>query len=405
MHNCKQSIRRPATDRDDGLITTVSELTPPGRGAISTVCVSGPNALSAVETCFFAANGRALVQQPIERIVYGRWGDLAGEELVVCLRDEASAVEIHCHGGSAAVERVVQDLVEQGCCSISWQDWIRNTETDVLRADARIALADAATARVAGILLDQFNGALRKSILRILDLAAAFQWQQAAETLAGLLAHRGLGVHLTQPWRVVLVGPPNVGKSSLINALLGYERAIVTQIPGTTRDTVTARTAFDGWPVELIDTAGIREPQGEVEAAGIERALSVAAEADLVLFLEETGATISATDISANCLPPGVRRLAVLTKIDIESDSLAGNRSSASIATSAKTGEGIGELIEAIGGSLVANPPPPGTAVPFTSRQIAALIRAEKAVDDRNPSGLREALAPLLSEAVPAMPA
>jgi tRNA modification GTPase len=101
--------------------------------------------------------------------------------------------------------------------------------------------------------------------------------------LDALLRWSEFGRHLTQPWQVVLTGVPNVGKSSLINRLLGYSRSIVYAEPGTTRDVVTAATAFDGWPVELSDTAGLRDAAGEIEAAGVERARRHLATADLAI--------------------------------------------------------------------------------------------------------------------------
>src|SRR5262249_42285045 len=107
-----------------------------------------------------------------------------------------------------------------------------------------------------------------------------------AEELIGQLLNRApLGAHLTQPWRVVIAGPPNVGKSSLINAILGYERAIVFDQPGTTRDVVTAATALDGWPVELADTAGLPAGVDPLDRAGIERETAQADEADCLLLV------------------------------------------------------------------------------------------------------------------------
>src|SRR6185503_7750192 len=107
-----------------------------------------------------------------------------------------------------------------------------------------------------------------------------------------LLALAEVGLHLTTPWRVVFAGPPNVGKSSLVNALLGYPRAIVYDQPGTTRDVLTASTAFDGWPFELRDTAGLRDgiSLDSVEVEGVARARAQIATADLVVFVHDRSA-------------------------------------------------------------------------------------------------------------------
>ena len=116
------------------------------------------------------------------------------------------------------------------------------------------------------------------------------------ERIDALLARERLGRHLTRPWSVVLAGRTNVGKSSLMNALAGYGRAIVHHAPGTTRDAVALATAIDGWPVELCDTAGLRAADDAVERAGIERARQRLAQADLVVLVADRSVPWSAED-------------------------------------------------------------------------------------------------------------
>ena len=120
----------------------------------------------------------------------------------------------------------------------------------------------------------------------IADIAAA-EWSAAAEKIDELLGRQELGLHLINPWRVVVFGAPNVGKSSLINALAGFERAIVSPTPGTTRDVVTVTTAIEGWPVQFSDTAGFRETQDELESAGIELATTALSKAELAIFVHD----------------------------------------------------------------------------------------------------------------------
>ena len=145
-------------------------------------------------------------------------------------------------------------------------------------------LQRAPTLRTASILLDQLNGAFATEVRRILALLETDGL--AAEEPLRRLCRFGytVGWHLVKPWKVVIAGPPNVGKSSLVNTLAGYQRSVVSEVAGTTRDAVSVRTAFDGWPVELIDTAGLRDAQG-LEAEGIERGLRAQAEADLLLWV------------------------------------------------------------------------------------------------------------------------
>src|SRR5439155_7912555 len=122
------------------------------------------------------------------------------------------------------------------------------------------------------ILLDQFAGSLEGSLRKVLDCLEGKDIQQACRLLQGLHAQARIGRHLTQPFRVAVAGAPNVGKSSLVNALAGYSRTIISPTPGTTRDLLTVPIALDGWPVELIDTAGLRAAVEPLEQQGIERA-------------------------------------------------------------------------------------------------------------------------------------
>jgi tRNA modification GTPase len=218
---------------------------------------------------------------------------------------------------------------------------------------------------------------------------------------------------------VVLAGATNVGKSSLINALAGYERAIVSPQPGTTRDVVTTRTAIAGWPVQLCDTAGLREAADALESAGVALAAGALMDADLVIVVHDASAVEAPeegdrhillrglrTTIAAMvpgqspvvaALPAQVRLLHVHNKMDLVDAS--GRRAFASvagIATSAVTSEGLPELVEAIARALVPLEPAPGAAVPFTVEQVAVLEAAREAVGRQDQSALEAALHALL---------
>lgn len=383
--------------------TRVALLTPPGRAAIATVLIHGPEALPLVARYFTPARGAPFVtaagEAEIDRPRYGRWQGPAGEELVVC-PVAPTAVEIHCHGGVAAAAAIIAALVAGGAVASDPQEVALLAEPDPIRRAALEALVHARTERTASILLDQAEGALRRELAAALAALAAGDETVAASRLDELLRHARLGGRLVEPFRVVLVGAPNAGKSSLVNALMGFQRSIVHAQPGTTRDLVTATTALEGWPVELIDTAGLREADDPLEQAGIARAVDQSHGADLVLLV---------IDRSRNdALPAFANRagwaelVVVHNKCDLPPGGRERDPSSQGLPcclTSATTGEGIERLMEMIAARLVPSPPQPGAAVPFTANQVEHLQQARQALRVGQLQQAQEILASMLSVA------
>lgn len=371
----------------------VSVLTPPGRSAVATVSVVGSRAIAHVSELFRPAARTGLQQFPIARIVVGRWTAEGheGEEVVVCCLSQ-DAVDVHCHGGRTAARRIVDSLIAAGCREVGWQRMAELCEETPIAAEARIALAAARTERTAAILLAQYRGALEAELTAIVALLENEETDAAADRLRRLERYADFGKHLTTPWRVVLTGHANVGKSSLINAILGYERSIVFEQPGTTRDVVTATTAIDGWPVELADTAGLREGGDAVESAGVRLARERLAAADVVVAVfDATQRWTADSTLLAEAWPDAV---VVHSKCDLVPEP-AGDRP-AGLRTSAITGQGIAELVQALASKIAPNPPPPEAAIPFTSRQADAIENAFRLLETRKKTASSTAIARLL---------
>ncbi|HAB13496.1 MAG TPA: hypothetical protein DCE47_17590 [Planctomycetaceae bacterium] len=372
----------------------VAVLTPGGRGAIASLVVSGGVELIDHHRLFEAANGRRLAEQDPGRICYGFWGGdsnaLPNEQVVVCRTGE-SRVELHCHGGAAAVQRILEDLVGSGAIRCDWADLVvAPSGSPASRIEVELAevLAAATTWQVAAILLDQQAGVLVSTLERL----AATGWDQrhqAAACVAGLLEWSDLGRRLIDPPTVVLSGGPNVGKSSLLNALLGFGRAIVWDQPGTTRDVVTGRTALEGWPVRLADTAGLRATEDEIEAVGVEHARRELDTADLVVLVVDRSHPLDG--LTRQLVHEWPDAVVVANKCDLD-DATDGVLPDGALMVSALTGEGLDELAGAIVARLVPGMPEPGTAVPVSERLIGCLEEVARAIDAGDETGFRSAL-------------
>jgi tRNA modification GTPase len=223
------------------------------------------------------------------------------------------------------------------------------------------------------------HGAFDREVDRILGLLDTDP--AAARGQLGELARWApVGRHLVEPWRVVVAGPPNVGKSSLVNALAGYQRAVVSDVAGTTRDVVTVQVAFDGWPVELTDTAGLREAEG-LEAEGVERARRVLAEADLVVWLIDGTEPRTRWPEWGTDVPEDRTVLLVQSKADLPVHPTQDLAIQDTTPVSAVTGEGIAALMAVIVKQLIPEPPPPGAGVPYTPGLVELVLGANKALE------------------------
>jgi tRNA modification GTPase len=321
--------------------TIVACLTPPGKAAIATIAVRGSNAWALARTLFQPLKGDLPDVPSVGRFWFGRFGAEHRDDVVLAAKE--NGIEIHCHGGLEVVRLIEELLVERGATLVPWEMFFGPA------APLHSMLTQAPTARSASILLDQVNGAWDKSR------------RKDVQRLAQLIP---LGQHLVEPWKVVLAGAPNVGKSSLMNALAGFPRSIVTPTPGTTRDVVTLRVAIDGWPIELTDTAGIRATESDLERQGIERALAAVRDADLRIWLLDGSEPPILPEFAA-------RWQFVINKIDLPA-AWDWRQIDGAVLISAQTQAGLAELCEVMSRALVPQPPPaPHEPVPCTSEQIA----------------------------------
>jgi len=284
----------------------------------------------------------------------------------VLRRIEAGTFEVHCHGGPACVAAVLESLARLGAA-------IDRGEVRTAAAELTDALAAARTQRTAAILLDQLAGAFDREVDAIEHaLKAAESRDEAKQRLRRLNRLIPFGWHLTEPWQVVLAGLPNVGKSSLINALVGFRRAIVHDQPGTTRDVLTAVTAFEGWPVVISDTAGQRNTNDPIELAGVERAIERSRDADLLVLVLDASAAWSEEE--AELCDEWPDALTIFNKVDLPAGRELGRTERC---VSASTGAGIAELARAIAARLVPYPPPAGAVVPATPSQRERLAQLD----------------------------
>lgn len=309
----------------------------------------------------------------------------AGESIVV-VPTAPQRYELHCHGGEAAIARILDDLSSIGVRRVAPHPLdgvpsagrlpVKDPVDQRLIDEACAVLSQCTTVKTAAIALDQVRGALchwRQRSIQLLgdDARRAAEIAARAQHIAaaGRIGHR-----LTRPFDVVLAGPPNVGKSSLINAMVGYDRSIIMDFAGTTRDVLDAETVFDGWPLRLRDTAGLHRSDDTIERQGIDRAMDAIATADLVVQVSEPGLVWDDKVLDAiERLDPSVAILKVINKSDLA----AGEHAEAPdktpdevLSTVATTSEGVPNLLQSMISMLATDVPSPGSPVPINQRQL-----------------------------------
>lgn len=336
---------------------TAQQLTSSGRSAIATIRLTGElSALDTLTSLFRAANRKRVQEQSLNALCFGIWGD-PGEDVVLC-RISENSVEVTCHGGAAAVARILDDAAGRGFLNHAVaSDQGRLGDQSLCILDV---LTRARTQRTAEILLEQASGLWPQFALDVTRLSP----DKARQRIHEALTWSEFGRHLAEPWNVVLCGRPNVGKSSLMNALAGFTRSIVSDQAGTTRDLVTLETAIDGWPVRITDTAGVRETSDLIEQAGVQHTLSAIDQADLVLIVLDGSEPEQLEDqLLLKLLVK--RRLVIAHKSDLPVWTQA-SLPAESLPVSSASGQGVESLLRAISAALMPVLPSPGQLIPVT---------------------------------------
>ena len=358
--------------------TIAAIATPPGEGALAVIRISGAKAISLAGTVFRSSKSPSDMEG--REVAFGRIVDASGEVidevLLTVFRNPRSytgedLVEISGHGGPVVSSRVLAAVLAAGARMARPGEFTEraylNGKLDLTRAEAVMDLITAQTTRAAKAASGQLEGRLgreiedlRADLLGCVAHLEAFidfpeegidpesgealrrRMESIGERIVALLSTAEEGRLLRDGITLALCGAPNAGKSSLLNRLLGVDRAIVSETAGTTRDTIEERASLGGYPFRVIDTAGLRETDDPVEREGVERARRAAGDADLRIHLVDASAPKGSVE------PLFPDELLVLNKVDLLADGtdLAGLPEG--IPISCRTGEGIETLVEAI---------------------------------------------------------
>ena len=398
--------------------------TPPGEGAISIVRMSGEEAVSIAQKVF---SGKDLTQAKSHTINYGHIVDPKTheeiDEVMVSLMlapktfTREDVVEINCHGGIVATNRILQLLLVNGARLAEPGEFTKRAflhgRIDLTQAESVMDLIRAKTDRSMKIALNQLDGnlshlidSLRKDILDVLaqvevnidypeyddveEMTTKLLKEKAIEIkqrIEQLLKTASQGKIMREGLATALVGRPNVGKSSLLNHLLHEDKAIVTDVAGTTRDVIEEYVNVSGVPLKLIDTAGIRETDDKVEKIGVERSKKAIEQSDLVLLVLNAAESLTKEDLELIRLTNDKKRIIILNKTDLEEKldrkELAKISENAPVyATSILKNEGVEALEEAIS-KLFFNgiENSQSTVMVTNARHIALLKKAQNSLD------------------------
>lgn len=395
--------------------------------AIGIIRLTGDDCISVCDRVFTLNSGKSLQDAADRRLYLGTLRDKQGRTIDQCMAVVSrgphsytgeDTVEFHCHGSPAVLAAGLESLYLAGALPAKRGEFTKraflNGKLDLTQAEAVIDLIEADTADAAANAAGQVGGALQRTLEPIYgdlrDLCSHFHAvldypdediedfglnnyrSTLCQDIAGLqklISSYAQGRILRQGVAAAIVGRPNVGKSSLLNALAGYERVIVTDIPGTTRDTVEETVLLGSTRLRLIDTAGIRETTDLVEAMGVERSRQAVENADLVIFVCDGSQPLTQEDEAILQLCSGHKNaVALLNKSDLGCRISQEDLPFATvIPVCAKTGEGLAGLAQVVEAMFGTGAPCDGTILTNTRqydacrRAYEALLRALEAMD------------------------